>query len=205
VYLGEEEITSYPAWGRSAVGLGRSFQDARLFGSLTVAETLSVSYERHLANRDPVAAALRMPAATASEAALAEGVDRLIEEFGLSAYRHRPTGSLSTGTRRIVELACVMAHAPQVMLLDEPSGGVAQRETEALGPLLRKLRDQTGCAMLVVEHDMTLLSSICDRLIALELGSVIAEGAPAEVLSHPAVIASYLGTDTAPSLTKGRS
>ncbi|HEX3899119.1 MAG TPA: ATP-binding cassette domain-containing protein [Mycobacteriales bacterium] len=203
IYLGDEEITSYPAWGRSAVGLGRSFQDARLFGSLTVAETLAVAYERHLANRDPFAAALRMPAAAASEAALTAGVDRLIEEFGLSAYRHRPTASLSTGTRRIVELASVMAHEPQVMLLDEPSGGVAQRETEALGPLLLKLRAETGCAMLVVEHDMALLSSICDRLIALELGSVIATGTPAEVLSHPAVIASYLGTEASPALTKG--
>jgi branched-chain amino acid transport system ATP-binding protein len=136
-----------------------------------------------------------MPASMASEDALAEGVDRLIEEFGLAAYRHRPTGSLSTGTRRIVELACVMAHEPKVMLLDEPSGGVAQRETEALAPLLLKLREETGCAMLVVEHDMALLSSICDRLVALELGTVIAEGPPAEVLSHPAVIASYLGTE----------
>jgi ABC-type branched-subunit amino acid transport system ATPase component/ABC-type branched-subunit amino acid transport system permease subunit len=205
IYLGEEDITSYPSWGRSALGLGRSFQDARLFGSLTVAETLSVAYERHLANRDPVAAALRMPAATASEAALADGVGRLIDEFGLAAYRHRPTGSLSTGTRRIVELACVMAHEPKVMLLDEPSGGVAQRETEALAPLLLKLREETGCAMLVVEHAMGLISSICDRLVALELGAVIADGTPAEVLSHPAVIASYLGTDTAPNLVKGAS
>jgi branched-chain amino acid transport system ATP-binding protein len=205
VYLGDEDISSYPAWGRSAVGLGRSFQDARLFGSLTVAETLSVAYERHLANRDPFAAALRMPAATASEAALADGVDRLIEEFGLAAYRRRPTGSLSTGTRRIVELACIMAHAPKVMLLDEPSGGVAQRETEALAPMLLKLRDETGCAMLVVEHDMALLTRICDRLVALDLGTVIADGTPADVLSHPAVIASYLGTETVPTLVKGGS
>jgi branched-chain amino acid transport system ATP-binding protein len=205
IYLGDEDITSYPAWGRAAVGLGRSFQDARLFGSLTVAETLSVAYERHLANRDPFAAALRMPASMASESALVEGVDRLIEEFGLAAYRHRPTGSLSTGTRRIVELACVMAHEPKVMLLDEPSGGVAQRETEALAPLLLKLRAETGCAMLVVEHDMALISSICDRLVALELGAVIAEGPPVEVLSHPAVIASYLGTDSEPAVIKGAS
>jgi branched-chain amino acid transport system ATP-binding protein len=206
VYLADEEITTYPAWGRSAVGLGRSFQDARLFGSLTVTETLAVAYERHLSSRDPFAAALRMPAATASESALATGVERLIEEFGLTAYRHRPTASLSTGTRRIVELASVMAHEPSVMLLDEPSGGVAQRETEALAPLLLKLRAETGCAMLVVEHDMGLLSSICDRLVALELGSVIAEGTPAKVLSHPAVIASYLGTDTtAPTLARGAS
>jgi branched-chain amino acid transport system ATP-binding protein len=195
VYLGDEEISDFPAWARALVGLGRSFQDARLFGSLTVTETLAVAYERHLTNRDPFAAALRMPAASASEEAVAEGVDELIEEFGLAAYRHRPTGSLSTGTRRIVELASVFAQAPKVMLLDEPSGGVAQRETEALGPLLRRIATDTGASMVVIEHDMTLLRSLCDRLVALELGSVIADGPPAEVLTHPAVIASYLGTD----------
>ena len=83
------------------------------------------------------------------------------------------------------------------MLLDEPSAGVAQRETEALGPLLSRIRDHTGAAMLVIEHDMPLLSSLCDRLVAMELGSVITEGPPAQVLEHPAVVASYLGTDQA--------
>jgi branched-chain amino acid transport system ATP-binding protein len=195
VYLGEEDITSYPSWARAIVGLGRSFQDARLFGSLTVAETLAIAYERHIANRDPFAAALRMPAAAASEAVVADGVDVLIDEFGLGAYRHRPTGSLSTGTRRIVELASVVAQAPKVMLLDEPSGGVAQRETEALGPLLRRVATDTGAGMVVIEHDMALLGGLCDRLVALELGTIIASGPPAEVLAHPAVIASYLGTE----------
>ncbi len=79
--------------------------------------------------------------------------------------------------------------------LDEPSGGVAQKETEALGPLLLRVRERTGCSILVIEHDMPLLSSICDQLIALETGAVIATGTPDEVLSHPAVIESYLGTE----------
>lgn len=205
IYLGEEDISDYPAWARSAVGLGRSFQDARLFGSLTVSETLAVAFERHIASRDPFAAALRMPAASASEAAVANAVDQLVEEFGLAAYRHRPTGSLSTGTRRIVELAAVMAHAPTVMLLDEPSGGVAQRETEALGPLLRRIVTDTGASMVVVEHDMALLSGLCDRLVALDLGTVIAEGPPADVLTHPQVIASYLGTEPQAVARSGRA
>jgi branched-chain amino acid transport system ATP-binding protein len=97
-----------------------------------------------------------------------------------------------------------MAQRPALLLLDEPSGGVAQAETEALGPLLRRVAAETGCAMVVIEHDMTLLSTLCDRLVALELGRVISEGTPAEVLSHPEVIASYLGTDDATVARSGR-
>jgi branched-chain amino acid transport system ATP-binding protein len=74
---------------------------------------------------------------------------------------------------------------------------VAQKETEALGPLLRRIQERTGCSVLIIEHDMPLLSGLCDRLVALELGGVIAEGPPRDVLAHPAVIASYLGTDEA--------
>ena len=108
-------------------------------------------------------------------------------------YAHTPIAALSTGTRRIVELACLLAEEPVLMLLDEPSAGVAQRETEALGPLLRRICDHTGAAMLVIEHDMPLLAGLCDRLVAMELGEVLVEGAPTEVLDHPAVIAAYLG------------
>jgi len=80
-------------------------------------------------------------------------------------------------------------------LLDEPSAGVAQRETEALGPLLANIREVTGVSMLVIEHDMPLLSGLCDRLVALDLGAVLAQGSPAEVLADPLVVASYLGDD----------
>jgi ABC-type branched-subunit amino acid transport system ATPase component len=121
--------------------------------------------------------------------------DRLIELLGLDAYREKLTGELSTGTRRIVELACLLAADPSVIVLDEPSGGVAQRETEALGPLLQRIQVISGASILVIEHDMPLLSAICDELVALELGGVIARGTPAEVLAHPRVIESYLGTD----------
>jgi ABC-type branched-subunit amino acid transport system ATPase component len=162
-----------------------------------VAETIAVARERHLDNRDFLAAALQLPASYESELAVSAKVDELVELMGLGAFREKLTGELSTGTRRIVDLACILAQDPKVLLLDEPSGGVAQKETEALGPLLLRIRSQTGCSMLVIEHDMPMISGICDRLVALELGRVIAEGPPAEVLSHPAVVASYLGTDEA--------
>jgi branched-chain amino acid transport system ATP-binding protein len=175
--------------------MGRSFQDALLFPTLTVFETIAVAYERHLASRDMFAAALQLPASYESELEVADVVADLIDLMGLDAYRQKLTGELSTGTRRIVDLACILAQDPKVLLLDEPSGGVAQKETEALGPLLRRVQERTGCSILIIEHDMPLLSGLCDRLVALELGGVIAEGTPTEVLNHPAVIASYLGTD----------
>jgi branched-chain amino acid transport system ATP-binding protein len=141
------------------------------------------------------AAALQLPASYESELSVAAVVDELIELMGLGAYREKLTGELSTGTRRIVDLACILAQDPRVLMLDEPSGGIAQKESEALGPLLRQIRQRTNCSILIIEHDMPLLSGLCDRLVALEMGRVIAQGPPSGVLAHPAVIASYLGTD----------
>jgi branched-chain amino acid transport system ATP-binding protein len=193
VRIGELDVTGEAAHRRAVAGLGRSFQEARLFPSLTVAETVAVALERYLPNRDTLAAALALPASTYMEAAVAGRVDELLALLGLTGYRHHRIADLSTGTRRIVELCCVLGQDPAVVLLDEPSAGVAQRETEALAPLLRRVREATGCSLLIIEHDMALISSVCDELVALELGSVIARGAPAEVLGHPQVIASYLG------------
>ena len=187
------DITDAPPHRRSIAGLGRSFQEARLYPSLTVAETVAVALERHLPNRDTLAAALALPASTYMEAAVSERVEDVLAMLGLTGYRNHRTADLSTGTRRIVELACVLAQDPDVVLLDEPSAGVAQREAEALAPLLRRVRDATGCSLVIIEHDMGLISAVCDELVALEFGSVIARGTPAEVLGHPRVIASYLG------------
>jgi ABC-type branched-subunit amino acid transport system ATPase component/ABC-type branched-subunit amino acid transport system permease subunit len=191
------DVSDWAPHERARSRLGRSFQEARLFPSLTVRETIEVALERTATNRSLVADATRQPASYLAQLATEVRVGELVELLGLRRYADTPTSALSTGTRRIVELACLLAEDPVLMLLDEPSAGVAQRETEALGPLLRRIRDHTGAAMLVIEHDMALLSGLCDRLVAMELGSVIATGPPDEVLSSPAVVASYLGTDDA--------
>ena len=191
------ELRDKPTHLRSWLGLGRSFQDGRLFPGLTVHEAIAVALEQHVEVRDPVAAALHLPSVVDSEDAVADRVDELIELLALGAYRDKFVRELSTGTRRVVDLACVLAQGPTVLLLDEPSSGIAQREAEALAPMLRRVRDELGASLLVIEHDLPLLSSIADRLIALDLGRVVAEGTPAEVVEHPAVVASYLGTDEA--------
>jgi len=134
---------------------------------------------------------------TFGERAKARRADELVSALGLDAYRDKQIQELSTGTRRITEIACLVALEPVCLLLDEPSSGIAQRETEALGPLLTHIRDETGCAMLVIEHDMPLIAAVSDRMMALEQGRVIAEGTPQDVLADPMVIASYLGTDQA--------
>jgi ABC-type branched-subunit amino acid transport system ATPase component len=195
VLLNGVSVTGLPAHARSARGLGRVFQDARLFPSMTVAETLAVSLERHTAVRDPVACVLGLGAAVESEREVSERVDELLHLLNLTEYAHTFISQLSTGTRRVVELGCAVAHRPSVLLLDEPSSGLAQRETEALAAMLLDLRQSTGASLAVIEHDMPLLTQISDRMVCLHLGRVIASGSAKAVLNNADVIASYLGSD----------
>jgi branched-chain amino acid transport system ATP-binding protein len=188
------DVTHLAPHRRAQLGLGRSFQDGRLFPALTVRETIAVACERAVRVRNPVAAAAHLPSVTRSEAAVALKVDELVELLGLGAYANHFGHELSTGTRRIVDLACVLAHAPTVLLLDEPASGIAQREAEALGPLLRRIRDTLGAGLLVVEHDLGVLADLADRLVALDHGRVLASGSPAAVLADPDVARAYLAT-----------
>jgi ABC-type branched-subunit amino acid transport system ATPase component/predicted MFS family arabinose efflux permease len=195
IFLLGEDVTEIAPDGRARRGLGRSFQDARLFPALTVRDTIAVALERQIDVRDPIAAALNLPVVAASEQVVSDRVDELVDLMGLGAFADKFVSELSTGSRRIVDLACILAHEPRVIMFDEPSSGIAQRETEALGPLLLDIRDSTGASLLVIEHDMPLITGISDRMVALDLGAVVTTGTPDEVVNHPQVVASYLGTD----------
>jgi len=195
VILRGQDVTGWGPDRRARFGLGRSFQDARIFPSLTVAENIAIGLDRHLESRDHLAALLNLPAVQEQEQDVSFTVDDLIELMSLGAFRDKFVGELSTGSRRIVDLSMSIAHDPSVLILDEPSSGIAQRETEALGPLLRRIQGETGCAMLLIEHDMPLIMGVSDEIIALELGSVLCQGSPSEIIADPRVISSYLGGD----------
>jgi branched-chain amino acid transport system ATP-binding protein len=195
VRLRGEDVTDRPAHQRAVRGLGRTFQDARLWPSLTVRECLVVAAERSLASKDALSALLALPAQRASERAAQERADELLEVVGLRAFADKFIGELSTGSRRMVEIACLLANGARTLLLDEPSSGIAQKEAEALGPVLLDVRTQLGASMVLIEHDMSLLTSVADRLLALDTGAVVTDGPAADVLTHPQVVASYLGDD----------
>jgi branched-chain amino acid transport system ATP-binding protein len=204
VSLEGTDLTELGPDHRAALGLGRSFQDARLFPSMTVRQAIATALDRHVKVRDPLAAFLISPAVRSSERAVDNEVDRLVELLHLQAFADKFVGELSTGTRRIVDIACALAHDPKVLLLDEPSSGLAQRETEALGPVLVDIRDRTGAALLIIEHDIPLVTAISDELVALELGRVVTRGHPRDVINHPAVIEGYLGSSAAAIRRSGR-
>ncbi|HEY8525720.1 MAG TPA: MFS transporter [Acidimicrobiales bacterium] len=197
VELGGRDVTRLPPDARARRGLGRSFQDARLFPALTVEQCIAVALDRWVEVRDPINAALHLPAAFDAELAVDERVHELIELLGLGAFRSKFVHELSTGSRRIIDLACLVAHGPSVILLDEPSSGIAQRETEALAPVLLRIREELGASLVVIEHDMPLVTAVADRLVALDQGRVVTSGPPAGVLEHPDVVAAYLGSNRA--------
>jgi branched-chain amino acid transport system ATP-binding protein len=194
VALDGREVTTWPAWRRANAGLARGFQDARLWPSLTVREALAAAIGSSITS--PLPAFFGSPAAKDAEVALALRVEEVIELLGLGAFRDKFVAELSTGTRRMVEIATLLPNRPKVIILDEPSSGIAQKETEALGPMLKEVQRYLDCSILLIEHDMPLISGLADHIVGLELGQVIAHGRPAAVLEDPRVVESYLGNTT---------
>jgi ABC-type branched-subunit amino acid transport system ATPase component/ABC-type branched-subunit amino acid transport system permease subunit len=194
VHIHGHDVTHHGPARRAHEGLARTFQAARLFPELTVRETVEVALEAR-GRTGFLATALFLPNATVRARRRRAEADDLIGFLGLGRYANMRISDLSTGTRRIVELAGLLALDSRVLCLDEPTAGVAQRETEAFGPLIKEIRRELGAAMLIIEHDMPLIMSISDRVYCLEVGKVIAEGIPHEVRHDPKVVSSYLGVD----------
>ena len=192
VLFEEQEISHLLPYERVAAGIGRTFQHVRLFGSLTVYENLLVAQHRHLSG-GAFSAMLRLPAHRRDERTARDRADRMLEVIDLAPWRDRYPRELSYGTLRFLQLATVLSLRPKVLLLDEPASGIAQREVEQLGSVLRRVRDDLGCALLVIEHDMGLLLDVSERLYAMDLGRIVTHGAPDDVIANDAVLESYLG------------
>ncbi|HET9730026.1 MAG TPA: branched-chain amino acid ABC transporter permease/ATP-binding protein [Acidimicrobiia bacterium] len=189
------DVTGLSSHARARVGMGRTFQAALLFPELTVRETVELALEA----RDITSfwgTVLGLPGARRMERTKRADAAELIDFLGLGRYADHFVAELSTGTRRIVELAAVLGAAPQVLLLDEPTAGVAQREAEAFAPLMRRVQQELDATLLIVEHDLPMLLGLSDRVYCLEAGEIIAEGPPEAIRNDARVIASYFGTDT---------
>jgi len=192
ISLRGREIQHLLPYERVAAGIGRSFQHVKLFGNLTVRENLLAAQHRHLSSGS-LAAMLRLPSWRADERRARDRVESMLDRIDLRAWEAARPPELSYGTTRFLELAAILSLEPGVLLLDEPASGIQQKEVEALGPMLRRVRDETGCAIMLIEHDMNLLLGLSDRIYALDFGAVIAEGTPKKVARDKKVLSSYLG------------
>ena len=187
VRFDDRSVNSTPVHRRARRGMGRTFQRLEAFGSLTVRDNVRVAIDIH-----------RGLFGFLREAPL--DVDELLERVGILEYAHERADSIPTGTARLLEVARCLASEPKLLLLDEPSSGLSEVETHAFGALLRDLADE-GCGVLMVEHDMGLVMTVCDTIRVLDFGQVIATGTPAEVRGDPLVQKAYLGYSETPDPT----
>lgn len=190
VRLFGNDVTRSSTPARARLGMGRTFQRIELVGSMSVRTNVALGREARLAGRS----ALRQVLATPGQRRdIAAAVDEAIDLCGLGALADELCASLSTGKRRLVELARVLAGRHDLLLLDEPSSGLDERETAAFGALLHKVLAERGCGILLVEHDMSLVMDVCAHIHVLDFGHMLFEGSPAEVQSSPVVRKAYLG------------
>jgi ABC-type branched-subunit amino acid transport system ATPase component len=196
------DLAEYLPEERLGVGVVRSFQDCRLFPELTVLDVLLLSEDaRHEVSVLPTT--LRLPWARRAERQKLEAVDQVITAFGLERFRQHRTSELSTGTRRVVDLASIVLARPRLLLLDEPTAGIAQREAEAFVPLLRRIHQVADTTIVLVEHDVPLVFELCSSVIVMELGQVVAVGPPEQVRADPKALAAYLGASDEALMASG--
>jgi ABC-type branched-subunit amino acid transport system ATPase component len=197
-----ESLGDYLPEERIQVGTVRSFQDCQLFPELTVEDTLLLCEDARR-SVGVLSTTLQMPWARRSERAKRNAVDTVIASFGLERFRNHRTAHLSTGTRRVVDLASVVLSEPRLLLLDEPTAGIAQREAEAFIPLLRRLHEVADTTIVLVEHDVPLVFELCSKVVVMETGRVVASGTPDEVSRDPRALAAYLGASEDALLVSG--
>jgi len=174
------------------LGIGRTFQNIELFAQASVLQNLLIGRHVHVP-KNPLAEMFFTPAVRRRELESRRAVEEVIDFLALQAYRDAVVAGLPYGVRKVVELARALCTQPRLLLLDEPSSGLNVEETEDMAYWIQDIRNELGITVLMVEHDMSLVSRVSDRVLAVNFGKVIAHGTPAEVQSHPDVVAAYLG------------
>lgn len=174
------------------MGMARTFQNIRLFNELSVLENVLVGFHGRL-RASFLSAIFRLPGYVAEEERMVAGAGQLLALVGLERLAAERAESLAYGQQRLLEIARALATRPRLLLLDEPAAGMNPQETAQLAALVRRLRDQMGLTILLIEHDMRLVMNLCERLIVLDHGRVIARGTPGQVQRDQAVIEAYLG------------
>jgi len=188
-----EVLTQLPPHAIAAQGIARTFQNIELFEHATVLQNLLIGHHTHRA-AGFWADLLFTPAARRSELAARHKAEEMIELLDLQAHRDALVAGLPYGVRKVVELARALCSGPRLLLLDEPSSGLNVEETEDMAWWIRDIQSELGITVLMVEHDMSLVSRVSDRVLAMNQGQVLAQGTPAGVQAHPGVIEAYLGT-----------
>ncbi|MCW2598215.1 MAG: transporter [Frankiales bacterium] len=196
VLLGGTDVTRAPAHARTAMGLARTFQVVQLFAGMTVLENLMVAAHRHT-HAGVLVDALRLPGRRRALATAEERGRAVLSFLELPHLADVEVTTLPVGQARLVELARALCLTPSVLLLDEPASGLDPAETADFVALLAHVRATLGCAMLLVEHDMGVVMPLCDHVVVMDFGTVLASGPPLEVREDAKVRAAYLGEEVA--------
>ncbi len=192
IELGGRDITHAPATERARAGIARTFQNIRLMGGETALDNVVIGFHRH-ETTSLAANLLALPSALRERRRLRERASELLASFGMQAFAGQRAGSLPYGYQRRLEIIRALATGPSVLLLDEPAAGMNDVEAHALGVIFQGIADQ-GTGVLLIEHNMRFVMSVCTEVNVLHTGVVIASGPPAAVHSDPAVIVAYLGS-----------